>query len=155
KYEELIDPDKKPSSVEPIVARKTTNSQVMVGGMSPDVGQIPPVNKNKPDILRASQQVANVSRPVGVKSFSALSPSAIAPKPGPVGIPPAPNNSPVLSAAPRADLMAQRQPGAKPRLSKAVEKANYEKRNRAFYGFKWTDEDLALDALTALLLENA
>ncbi len=156
KYEYLLDTERKPSSIEPIAARKTTNSQVMSGsGLSPDIAAGTASKTNKPDILRASQQVANVSRPVGVKSFSTLSPSAIVSKPGQVGLPPASSNASALSVAPRSELLAQRQPGLKPRLSKAVEKANYEKRNRAFYGFKWTDEDLALDALTALLLDNA
>ena len=154
KYEELVDPDKKASG-EQIPPYKSSNSQVMSGtGLSPELAAGAAASKaNKPDILRASQQVANVSRPVGVKSFSALSPSSI--KPAPVNLPPVPNSSPVLTAVPKTGVSAQRQPGIKPHLSKAVEKENYEKRNRAFYGFRWADEDLSLDALTALLLDNA
>ena len=150
-YEPNVQGDSKSSSENSATSRNPSNSQMMGNsGLNPELSQSGSVKVNKPDILRASQSVANVARPVGLKSFSALSPSGLS-RPTQSG---AINSIAPIHAPSTATASVQRHPGVKPRLSKAVEKANYERKKRAYAGFRWTDEDLAIDALVAQLLDN-
>lgn len=94
----------------------------------------------KPDILRASQQAASVQMAGhGIKSFSSLSSKPLTQPQGMTG-------ESVNRVAYQTVAVG---------VSRAVETERRNRLGKAWRGFKWSDEDLAVDTLVVTLLENA
>lgn len=98
-------------------------------------------NSKKPDILRASQQLAGISKlsGLGMANKSLGSGSPIRRIPSQIRLPSSVTVDPVAaSSIPR---------------SKAVEAESKLAKNKAWRGVTWSNEDLSVDALVATLLE--
>ena len=111
----------------------------------------------KPDILRASQQMTGVTKGLGIKSLATLSKAPAQIQQVPVNA-----NQPVISnmqssislnrvsAGERIPVMNTPVP-----ISRAVLREESTRKNRAWKGFNWPVDDLAIDSLVVSLLENA
>lgn len=181
-YEDIINGTAKRTSSPHQVIRKPTNSvspQVVAGNSNPQIRPVPATSQigsttsrsdvnnvaanakviNKPNILRASQQVPGVAKNIGMKSLTNLTQK-------PATVQSVSNASPISQIAHQSASHPQvSQPIANgssrvavmttqiPR-SQAVEKAISSASRKAFSGFVWPNDDLAIDVLVATLLDR-
>lgn len=180
-YEDIVNGTAKRTSAPHQVIRKTTASvppQIPVTHSAPQIRPVPPSQPNapaarsdisssaanakvmnKPNILRASQQVPGVAKNIGMKSLTNLTqkPSTVQQV----------NNTSAISqmghqSAPHAHTTRSSVaiPARVPYMnvpvsrSRAVENAMYTSEQKAFSGFRWPNDDLAIDVLVVTLLDN-
>ena len=129
---------------------------------SPDAAAISAGISKIPDILKASQQSASVSKPVGLRSLSNLSPKTELPPKTDLSQK-SPNSQLAPAPYPTQTAQAKSVAGSVPRntnvinvlRSNAVEKARMNAPKRAWKGINWSEIDLSIDVLVASILDNA
>ena len=182
-YEDIVNGTaKRTSAPQHQVIRKATTSapQPPIGHSNPQVQPVPAASSignlasrsdfdnaaasskvmNKPNILRASQQMPGVAKNIGMKSLT----TNLTQKPS--GMQPIVNTSAISQIGHQSQQNAQvsRQAVAAPvrvphmnipiTRSRAVIKAMAIQPHKSFTGFRWPNDDLAIDVLVATLLDN-
>lgn len=151
-----------PSQVSPASSQLPSRPMVAPSANFPNTNRMengglssPTKNAGKPDILRASQQVSGVQKGMGIKSLASLSmkpqQSANAPDSQYAqayhGAVMATNlNVPSIERHPNQDIPVE--------ISKAVEDERFVRASRSWLGFRWPNDDLAIDVLMRTLIES-
>ena len=157
-------------SYDALVAQRTSPSTSRSPRISqPSIAPIPPLNRpdannisgfakaGKPDIVRASSQQMSASpNPLGIKSIAGAGQ-----KLPNIGQPPLPSlhnsavtRKPSVQVAQSDDIVRQPAPTAPIAVTNAVSLFQNARSKKAWRGFRWPKDDLAINTLVASLLET-